>query len=523
MRKSIILASFLFSVSAFSDCNHLILIYSQGDSAAADSADGVCASYVAPYQVWDMGGGLCMAESATSFRDTENTCFITQNNWESSLTTCPAGTTHSGNLCIPDDPTCPSGQSFSPSLGGCTTTPPPPLGAPIDPMHSHDNDPAGCDAAGGYYFADGSCNGGSQALAKMFQDPLATVGAMLTIGGVTFSGAGILASAAMGATPVGAVTVGVLATLAGVGSLVKAGGSLLDWTTAPSNDVTSGTTRIKVNLTTSGGSTGTIAGSNITQTDTVAGKVTSNTFVPSTVQSAMQTPANVNKTTATLVSPISLSGVRVTTYDYLAKKATTVTHSPTSTSEIPVVTQVTSVFAVSQNYDGTTTATATTQTNAPTVSGSGGGFVVSSGGGTAGTVPDAGTGTGDSTGTGPDYTGVLNDIKSNTGASSGYLSDLKNLFDAGGNANNVLTDGSADFGTLDGNVKGSYSGFIYTDPLGLNTLAGSAIPSYGFTLYGRHFVLMDQSMINQLPLDLMRNLFLFLAALAGLISVLSGV
>ncbi|MDP3587032.1 MAG: hypothetical protein Q8R58_03185 [Sulfuricurvum sp.] len=422
-----------------------------------------------------------------------------------------------GNFCKPDS--CPAGQS---NITGYCSPIDPAIGAPLpDPMNDFNDDPAGCDSAGGYYFADGSCNGAGEALSKMFQDPLAVVGAMLSVGGVTFGAGGALASVALAATPVGVVTVGTLAAVAGVGSLVASGVNLFDWSTQPATDVTNGSDRIKVSLTTSGGSTGTVAGTNVTKTDITSGKVTQNVFIPDTVKASMAVPSNVNKDTGALNAPISTAGVRVTTYDYTTKKATSVTQSPTSTSAVPVTTSVTSVFTISQNVDGTTTATTTTQANAPTVSGSNGGSVISSGGGSSGTDTTGTTGT---TGTSPDYSAVLGSIKTNTGVTATLLGDIKSLFSGDGFSNVPSDDGSSTFNTLKSDVSGSFNGFILTDPLNLNSLGGGAgIQSYGFTLYGRHFVILDQAMINQLPIDMIKGLFLFIGALLGLITVLSGV
>ena len=429
---------------------------------------------------------------------------------------CPAGTTLTstsiGNSCMPDS--CPAGQVIiNSSVCGSPNTP-----LLVDPMNLFNNDPIGCNNAGGYYFMDGSCNGGSEAIVKIFQDPTAVVGALLTVGGVAFSGAGVLALPLSAGGSGLAIGIGANATAIGLGMMGVTAGGMFASTTLPSNDVTSGETRMKVVLTTSGGSSAS-AGSNVTKTNTTTGKVDQSTFVPDTVKIAMSNSSNVDTTTGTLITPISLAGVETTTFDYVTNTATTVYNLPDSTSAIPNTATTSSSFTVTQNIDGTVTTIPTNSAVAPTVSGSGGGSVVSSATGTT-----SGTGTGTTTGTGPDYTGVLNDIKTNTGATKSVLDQILSMFDSSTAVDTTLNDGSGDFGALDGDVKDSMSGFVYTDPLGLNSLGGTGgIQSYGFTLYGRHFVVLDQAMIDQLPIDMIKNLFLFIAAVLGLITVVSGV
>jgi hypothetical protein len=534
MRKSIILASLLFASSAFSDCNHLLHTGSQGGVGPGNPIPSSCYTFNSPLITFSQIDGSCSGDSGIGYAVSDTECYNRVDNYYSAFTVCPPNTNQFGTICVPNDHTCIAGMSFSVSVGGCIPTPPPEFNPNGDPMNNYNNDPAGCNAAGGYYFADGSCNGGAEALTKMFSNPLATVGAMLSVGGVTFGAGGILASAAFGATPVGVVTIGTLATIAGIGSLAAAGGSLLDWTTVPSNDVTSGETRMKVVLTTSGGSSAS-AGSNVTKTNITTGKVDQTTFVPSTLNTALANSANVDKNTATLLNPVSLAGLETTTFNYGTNIATTEYHLSDSTSTVPHTATTTSSFSVTQNIDGTVTTTPTNTSVAPTVSGGGGGTVVSPPISTTSTG-GTGTGTNSTTGTGPDYTEVLNKIETNTNRDAnntdGILSYIKSMFvkdEAQNTFNTALIQAQKDEmdsvnTSLSDSLNPTLSTFVYVDPLGLNGLGGGAgIQPYGFTLYGHYFVVLDQTMIDQLPLDLIRSLFLFIFAILGFITVFSGV
>ncbi|MCX6062081.1 MAG: hypothetical protein NT103_07535 [Campylobacterales bacterium] len=490
MRKSIILASLLFASSAFSE-QMCTLPSGQswfyvGQSDLPDSAYicdtcGSSSGCTAPNLF--CGGNYMLITAQTGPDPVYHDCSYVRAIYNIKPTVD----------CVPSD--------------GCKTG--------LDDLTRFQGNQAGCNGAGGYYFADGSCNTGSQAIKKIFQDPAAVVGAMLSIGGITFSGTGVLAAAAFSATPVGAVTVGTLATLAGVGSLAVAAGSKFDWSSAPSPDVISGETRIKINLTTSGGSA-------VTSTNTTTGKVDSVTTVPPQTLDAMKNSGYVDVSTGTLTAPIPLDGTQTTNYDYGTNTATTTTYEAGSTSSNPITTTKTTPITVTQNPDGTVTTTPNDPTVAPTVSGSGGGSVVSSSttSGTGGT----GSGTGGSTGNGPDYTGVLNEIKNNTGKTASTLDQIKAFFDGSGKSNTELKDGSDGFNGLENDVKGSFNGFLYTDPLGLNALGGSyAVPTFSFNMLGHNFVLFNQASLDHLPFSAIRSLFLFIAALAGLITVVSGV
>lgn len=436
---------------------------------------------------------------------------------------CGAGTTLTSiggqQICKPNS--CPSGMA-SDSYGMCA----PSADDPARGLDQHDGDQDGCNNAGGYYFADGSCNTGGEALAKVMNDPTAVIGALLTVGGVALTSAGALAVPFTAGASSGAMAIGGYATVAGLGMMGVTAGGLMASTSSPSTDSITAENRIKVSLTSSGGQGGSTAGSNVTKTNTTTQKVEQSTFIPDSVKASMANASNVDKTTGTLKTPISTAGVQNTTYDYSTMTATTTTHEATSTSSNPVTTTKTSSFTISQNPDGSVTTTPSDTSSAPTVSGSGGGTVVSSPTATGGT----GTGTGTGSGSGDkDYTAVLNDIKKNTGDTASFLDDILSMFDSteevdtssvtGSNA-----DGHEGFGGYDNDLKGTFDDFIFTDPLGLNNIsAGSSIPTYGFTILGHYFVIMDQALLDQLPLDLIRSLFLFMSALAGFITVFSGV
>ncbi len=524
MRKSLILASFLFSTSSFADCDHVLLYLTQGGTSTQNSSllPEACTS-----QSYDRSGGTgttyCESAAKQCYRSGESECYCATYHYSSypNINTCPSGTTQSGSVCVPDNHNCATGYSFSSYAGGCVPTPPPPYGSNDDPargLDQFDGDQSGCNNAGGYYFTDGSCNTAGEAIPKVFKDPLATIGAMLTVGGVTFGAGGIVASAAFGATPVGAVTFGALAVGGGLISMATAFGSALA-APAPSQDVTVGENRIKVSLTSSGGSGGTTSGTNLTKTNTQSNKVEQATFIPQAVTSAMANPSNVNTDTGELINPISTAGVTVTTYDYSTNTATTEYHLPDSTSSVPHTSTTSSSFTVTQNIDGTVTTVPTNTAVAPTVSGTDGGTVVSA---PTAPVSSGSTGTGTSTGSGTDYTGVLNDIKNNTGSSASTLDSILSMFDDTP-FDGTMNDGSDSFGDLKATAEGSFGGFVYTDPLGLNNSASSTIPTYSFTLMGQTFVIFDQELFNKLPVDLIKGILLMVAAIAGLITTISGV
>lgn len=412
-----------------------------------------------------------------------------------SVSSCPVGTSpDSNNFCVPP---CSGGGSFNPITNSCQ----------IAPLSAYNNNPDGCKTAGGVYFADKVCRSTADAFAKIASSPQFVAGGFLALNGFVWGSAGLLTGNPL------AIAYGGHALAIGVGNMTySALGQLIsssDTASAPSSDISTADGRLKVTLLPDSQA--------LTKSDPSTGKVDRVVIIPnSVVDDIIQKQrylmgGDLYQPNVTAPSP-SLKDVKETSYDYVNNTATTFTHSPTSTPENPVTTSQTTPISVIQNPDGTVTTLPTNTTIAPTVSGSGGGTIVSpSTSGTGGT----GSGTGTTSGTGLDYSGVLNDIRTNTS----FMRDSLNptLNQNHGPAAEIKFDSYSDI------VKGSFNGFLFTDPLGLNALGGGGIQSYGFDLYGRHFVILDQSMIDQLPLEMMRNLFLFIAALLGLITVVSGV
>lgn len=526
MRKSLILASFLFSSALYSSsCDNLVLIGNSGGGSYnyIQNPDGdptACTSKSHSLSFMP-NGSVCNGDSAIYYEIADSVCYGITYYYHADGDFCPSSTTQSGNYCVPNDQTCANGFVFSSSAGGCVPPLPPeydPDGDPNRELDQLDGDQSGCNNAGGYYFTDGSCNTAGEAIPKVFKDPLATIGAMLTVGGVTFGAGGIVASAAFGATPVGAVTFGALAVGGGLISMATAFGSALA-APAPSQDVTVAENRIKVSLTSSGGSGGTIPGTNLTKTNTQSNKVEQASFIPQVVTAAMADPSNVNTDTGELINPIPTAGMTITTYDYATNTATTEYHLPDSTSSVPHTSTTSTSFTVTQNFDGTVTTVPTNTAVAPTVSGTDGGTVVSA---PTAPVSSGSTGSGTTTGDGTDYTGVLNGIKNNTGSSASTLDSILSMFDDTP-FDGTMNDGSDSFGDLKSTAEGSFGGFVYTDPLGLNNSASSTIPTYSFTLMGQTFVIFDQELFNKLPVDLIKGILLMVAAIAGLITTISGV
>jgi hypothetical protein len=512
MRKSILLFSLLIASTSFalSECETTIDIGSQPVDAG-----NKCPAY------WDnipYGSDPDYFSSQTYFKSGDACSVITISCYY--VDECFDGNTpNASNVCVP--PSCPSGETMG--THGCSPTIPPPPD-PNHPLGEFDGDQDGCNGAGGYYMANTKCNTLGEAVKDIYSSPTAVVGAFLTIGGAIIGSAGMASTPITGPFGGGVAGVGAWATGVGLGMMGISGANKMFNATpnTTSTDVTNGTQRIKLSLKdVSGGSA-----SVVTNTSTTTKKVDSATYIPPSVKAEMAKPEYVNKTTGDLAKPLPMAGVQTTTYNYSTNKATTTTHEAGSTSTTPITTTRTTNITVTQNSDGTVTTVPADTTIAPIVSGSGGGSVSSSASTTWGTGT-GGTGTGTGTGTGSgdkDYTAVLNDIKKNTGDSAGFLGDILGMFENDTQVDSNLSDGTENFNDYEKALKDSVKGFVITDPLGLNDISsGSSIPSYGFTILGTHFVIMDQALLNQLPLDLLRGLFLFMSALAGLITVFSGV
>lgn len=361
MHKSIILASFLFGSSAFATCG---------------GSDGVWKFISSNNQVYNGaydcgtfcsndGPELCMEYSSLSkIYETSNASAYP--GYEPPPCKC---TVHDYEWAT----TCPSGQSKISGTNVCTGAPtPPPPYVPDDPnrdLDQHDNDPDGCNNAGGYYFKDGSCNSTGEAIQKTFGNPDALVGAMVALGGVGITAFGLGMVPYSAGASAGLVAVGVHAYAAGVGMIAMSGNYSQSSSNFSSSDVSSGETRYKISLDSVSG------GSSVTSSNTTTQKVNQATTIPPAVNSALANSSNVDTSTGQLKQPISLSGVQTTTYDYTNNTATTVTHEATSTSSNPVTTTKTTTITVSQNPDGSVTTTPADSSVAPTVSGSGGGSI----------------------------------------------------------------------------------------------------------------------------------------------------
>lgn len=449
---------------------------------------------------------------------------------------CPDGTQLNDSINKICAPACASGTVYSSNTNLCEPT----------FFSSYDNNPTGCDAAGGYYFKDNKCRNGSEAIKKMLTDPNVVIGAGLVFNGLLWTTAGIAGYGVSGGMTQGAVTAGIYAMAAGIGSIFVGIDGQLSYSstsdTAPSATPPPTPEGMKVKLIDDplGG------GSSIVKSDPTTGKVTEVTQISQATKDAFNAAvadlaasnridalkANTSEAPIPMTSSpsISLKDTAITKIDYSTNTATTETHTPVSTVASPSITTSTVPVTVTQNSDGTvSTSSPTNNGYSWTVTGSNGGYVTYTSQPETGT---GGTGTGTTTGAGPDYSGVLNDIKTNTGESKTILQEIKDFFTGMfDNSDSVDTstvtglnaDGHEGFDGFKGDVEGSLNGFVFTDPLGLNGITGSGIGSYGFSILGHHYIILDQAMIDKLPLSLLRNLFLFLAALAGLITVVSGV
>ncbi len=397
----------------------------------------------------------------------------------------------------------------------------------LPPLSNYDGDRVACMEHGGWTL-EGKCITEAEFKTGIKQNKVGfVVGTGLKIGGFLMTAAGVIGLPFTFGASAGLIAAGVHSY--GAGALYFALNSTPNFSDNAGNmgsAVTAGGKTIKVSLanyTPSDGSTP-ISGQSVTLNDDTKKRVTEAVFVPQSVVDQMADPSKVDFVNDTRSTPLDLTGTVKSTYDYSDNTVKTETQvSPTQ-----IKTQV-SPFSVIQNPDGSITAKPVSGSSAPTVSGSSSGVfdaqdkwmadiqanynetqkywddIV------AGVTP-----TNDINATKP----IDPSLKTNTDILS-KLDEIKNAITAGDAP--TLSDGTEGFGNLDAQVKGSYSGFIYTDPLGLNALGGGSIPSYGFTLYGRHFVVFDQSMLDNLPLDAIRNLFLFVAAIAAFITVISGV
>lgn len=369
-------------------------------------------------------------------------------------------------------------------------------------LSNYNNDPTGCSNAGGYYLADGTCVSGSDAIARIFNDPLAVSGVFLFLNGFAWTAAGALAMPVSGGASGAAIGYGIHAMAIGLGMIAFSDG-VIDFSSvpvSPSNDSMSGNDRIKIDLVNLDGNPDVLA---MTVADTSTGKVSDVSTIPADVRQRIL-DGNVNPTTgeAYNITPMDLSGTKTTHYDYSTNTATT----STVNSDGSISTQSTPITTVS-NSDGSVTTSALDSSIAPTVTGT-----TSPSGSSTSWTPVASSGSSGGT-TGTTNTGG----GSSGGTSSGTNENGDDLYEG-----LTLDDGSSQFGSLTDIVTSSYSTFTGGDSVEItcsNTL--SFDPIY-FDLKGRRYTLFSVDMLNYIPVDIFRSILLFAAAVTGLLITFSG-
>lgn len=388
--------------------------------------------------------------------------------------------------------------------------------------------PTGCRGFGGLYYADGTCLSPSNWSGRFLQDPLTFFEGGLYLGHLLVTAAGLIALAPEVATAAAAAGGAYpLTTSIGIHSAAAGGiAYLLNNPTQPasSDNSPAPSGSIRVDLTDYQlSSTPDTHSTTLTATDPTTGRVQTAYTIPDSITSQLNDPSNINPTTHTLINPIDTTGLQTSTYDYSNNTATTTTQ----TSPTTVNTQTTSI-ALSQNSDGTVLTIPSTPI-APVVTGSSGGGVISSN--FTGAAPASGSSTTNNNnntnnynnnGDGHDYTGVLNSIKTNTDKTAQNTKSISDQFASAGDVFASFNDGSGAFSSFDTTLRGSFSSFVYNDPLGLSTIgSGQDVPTYSFNLLGQTFTLFDQNLFNNLPLALIKSILLFVAAVSGFIVVLT--
>ncbi len=228
-------------------------------------------------------------------------------------------------------------------------------------LSSFDNNPSGCVSAGGYYFNDGKCVDGTDAIAKVFTDPTAIIGSLIFLNGAAWSIAGAYALPVTGGASGAAIAYGGHAMVAGLATLgVSALGQLYNQpdTVTPKSDSTTGETRIKVKLQSDNSTT-------IAQGDISSGKVESISYIPAEVKQRILEGV-VNPTTGlpNNITQSDLAGTTVTKYNYSTNTATTETVKSDGTT----VTSTTP-FTPITSPTGEVTAQSHNEAVAPTVTG----------------------------------------------------------------------------------------------------------------------------------------------------------
>lgn len=417
---------------------------------------------------------------------------------------------------------CPAGQ-VPDSLGVCNEP----------DLSIHDGDPDACHEHGGWvYGVDKECVKEEDFKDRIKNKELGfAAGTGLKIAGALMTAAGLIGFPFSLGASAGLIGVGIHAY--GLGSAMVWDGPTDRYTDSASSvgqSLTSGGKTLKINIADYHPSDPSITkGQTITVNDDVNKRVVEGHYVPQTVIDQMANSDAVDLHNNTRTPPIDLTGVQKNTYDYTNNIVTTQTQvSPTH------IRTETAPFTVTQNPDRTITATPSHTSPAPTVSGSNSGSFtnesqwmkdITAGYNewqeewdriAAGETPNP------NINTSPVPPPVNSTDKGNTDIIS-KLDEIKTVLNSSEGGDHEFDDGTDGFGDLDAEIKGSYEGFIYTDPLGLNAIGGGGVPTFAFTLYGRHYIVFDQAMLDNLPLELIRNLFLFIAAISAFLTVISGV
>lgn len=368
MKKSFIAASLLFALDSFA----------VGDQQLTTTSAG-CGSYTTPPYFWQRTTGanrndpcdwyasstlqppngtkttFCRTgaydtwiQIGTNTSNGSGTCNVVWQEYRP-VSSCGSSLNDSDNdgIC---EPTCPSGQTFNEVTYTCV----------IPPLSAFNNNPSGCASAGGYYFNDGKCVDGTDAIAKVFTDPTAIVGGLIFINGAAWSIAGAYALPITGGASSAAIAYGGHAMVAGLATLgVSALGQLYNQpdSVTPKSDSTTGETRIKVKLQSDNSTT-------VAQGDISSGKVESISYIPPEVKQRILEGV-VNPTTGLPnITQSDLAGTTVTKYNYSTNTATTETIKTDGTT----VTSTTPITPIS-NPDGTVTAQSHNEAIAPTVTG----------------------------------------------------------------------------------------------------------------------------------------------------------
>lgn len=425
---------------------------------------------------------------------------------------------------------CPVGQTPN-SVGLCSVPPPPSLS-------DYNGNRQGCHDNGGWYI-DSTCGTKDQFYTKiktLTASHIAGVG--LTFGGAVLTAGGLIAGAAL------APAVGAAVLTTGLYSMI--GGAV--WTTlttpdaisdnggsATTNSISKDGKTIKISLanytpSTSSPTTATsenATGKIITQVDETTNKVTSALYVPNSVIDQLDDPSRIDIPSQTITNPVDLTGVQK--YEFSPDGIVWKT-SYDAPNTPPTVTQ--STYTPIQNPNGSVTNDPLPSSGVPKLSSDNGGSIVSP----PNTINNYNGASSDTIAS--DQAALLSGIKANTASTAAstsqtaqntaqtnsLLDDIKGMFTNDTAVDTTLSDGSDTFGSLGDTAKGSFSGFVYTDPLGINALGGSyTVPTYSFNLLGHNFVLFNEAMLNNLPLSLIQNLFMFIAAILAFVTVISGV